>query len=140
MKLTKFKLGNSIFSRLVVTFLIIMVPIYMLAIRWKIMTQYDMNENMRQLQQRLLTIKNSSSYIKEVSVHVYPIGRTISSNAGVGALDNEKYQGIRVPSDVKGSQIISFHGGLFLSTFQEKSFSDDSPNYIINMHYFLKVL
>ena len=118
LKTNKVKLGNSIFSRLLITFLIIMIPIYMLsiymyrwgshtvkneisksaitqasfyleelekeierikilqydclndeylnklAIRWEVMDIYDTMESIRQLQLRLITIKNSSTYIK----------------------------------------------------------------------------
>ncbi|HEY5583156.1 MAG TPA: histidine kinase [Ruminiclostridium sp.] len=187
MNIIKLKLRNSIFSRLVVTFLIIMIPIYMLgiyiydwglytvkdeisksaiaqvsfyleglekeverikilqydclndeylnklAIRWEIMNLYDITESMRQLQQRLVTIKNSSIYIKNVSAHILPIGKTISSNNGMDAIDMEKYQGIRVPSGIKGAQIISFKGGLFLSTFQQRNLSNNKPLYLIEI-------
>src|SRR5690606_6831992 len=38
-----------------------------LAIRWEVMDIYDTMESIRQLQLRLITIKNSSTYIKNVS-------------------------------------------------------------------------
>lgn len=187
MKLAKLRLRNSIFSRLVVTFLIIMIPIYILgiyiyywgvytvkseiyksttaqvsfyleglekeierikilqydclndeylnklAIRWEIMDLYDRTESMRQLQLRLVTIKNSSIYIKNVSVHILPIKRTISSNNGVDDIDAEKYLNIRVPPGIKGAQIISFKEGLYLSTLQQNKLSAARPLYLIEV-------
>lgn len=178
---------KSIFSRLIVTFLIIMVPIYILgifiynwglntvkseiskstiaqasyyleglekeverikilqydclndmnlnklAIRWEIMDNHDIIQSINQLHQRLVTIKNSSIYIKNVCVHILPIGKTISSNTGVDDFDMENYQKIRISPGIKGAQIVSFRGGLFLSTCQVKNLKNFSPNYIINI-------
>ncbi len=183
LNVTKFR--ESIFFRLVVTFLIIMIPIYMLGIyifRWsmynvkneisktnmaqvsfyldgleleirrikilqydclndenlfklstrnKLMSKYETNESMRLLQQRLVTIKNSSNYIKNVSVHFYPIKKTISSNDGIDDFENEIYDNIRTSSNAKAGQIINYKGGLFLSTFQRNYVQ--SPDYIITI-------
>ncbi len=181
------KLNNSIFSRLVITFLIIMIPIYILAfyiynwglftvkseiskstiaqvsfyleglekeiermkilqydclndenlnklaIRSKIMSIYETTESMRLLQQRLVTIKNSSIYIKNISVHIPPINKTISSNTGLDDINTEKFRQIRVPPGLKGAQIISFKGGLFLSTIQNRDILNSNPLYLIEI-------
>ena len=141
MKIGKLQLNNSIFSRLVITFLVIIIPIYMLgiyiyywglrtvkneisksttaqvsfymqglekeierikilqydclndedlnklAVRWQVMDTYQRVDCMRRLQQKLAMIKNSSIYINDVSVHILPINKTISSNTGVDTLD-----------------------------------------------------
>lgn len=187
MNIPKIKLNNSIFSRLVITFLIIMIPIYILAfyiynwglytvkseiskstiaqvsfyleglekeiermkilqydclndenlnklaIRSKIMSIYDTTESMRLLQQRLVTIKNSSIYIKNISVHIPPINKTISSNSGLDDINTEKFRQIRVPPGLKGAQIISFKGGLFLSTIQNRDILNSNPLYLIEI-------
>ncbi len=104
-----------------------------LSARYRIMGQYEINESMRQLHQRLVTIKNSSNYIKDVSVHVNPIKKTISSNNGVNDLDNEMYENIRSASGIKGAQIIRYKEGLFLSTFQQNNNIKQSPDYIISI-------
>ncbi|NLY42953.1 MAG: histidine kinase [Clostridiaceae bacterium] len=183
----KFKFVNSIFSRLIIMFLIIMVPMYILAIyiykwgsntvkdqilnsiiaqtsyyierlekeverikilqydclndenlnklaiRWEIMDQYDINESMRQLQQRLFSIKSSSIYIKNVSVHIFPLDKTISSNTGVDPISYEGFKDMRVPVNMKGAQIIDNEGTLFLSTFQENSYINSNPLFIIDI-------
>lgn len=187
MKILKLSFKRSIFSRLVVTFLIIMIPVYMLgiylynwglrtikgeiskstiaqvsfyleglekeierikilqydclndeflnklAIRWEILSVYQRTESMRMLEQRLFTIKNSSRYIKSVSAHILPIRRTISTNHGVDDIDMERYQGVRVPNDIKGAQIINFKGGLFLSTSKQSYLQSYQPLYIIEI-------
>ena len=186
MKIVGLKLKNSIFSRLVITFLVIIIPIYglaiyiynwglctvkndiskstisqvsyylksvekkveiikilqydclndedlnKLAIRWQIMDKYDMNESMRRLQQKLVMINNSSYYIKNISVHILPIGKTISSNNGVDNINMQRFRKIRVPYGAKGAQFISYKGGLFLSTLQERA-ANNSPLYMIEI-------
>ena len=167
MDMWKLKPGNSVFSRLIIAFLIIMVPIYILgiyiyqwglntvksditkstisqasfylegleneierikilqydclndenlnklAIRWDIMDQYEVIEAISQLHQRLITIKNSSEYIKDISVHIYSIQRTISADSGISVLDIEKYVIFRVPYVTKGAQITAIKGVIF---------------------------
>ena len=179
--------GNSVFSRLVLVFLFIMIPIYILgiyiyqwglgtlkneisqsavsqasfylesledeierikilqydclndenlnklAIRWEIMDQYDINEAIRQLQQRLVSIHNSSEYIKDVSAHVFPIQRSISSTRGIAEFNKEKYLSIRAGKDNLGAQIISYKQGLYLSTLQEESIAPNYPFYLIEI-------
>jgi two-component system sensor histidine kinase YesM len=186
-KILKLSFKKSIFSRLVVTFLIIMIPVYMLgiylynwglrtikgeiskstiaqvsfylqdlekeierikilqydclndeylnklAIRWDVLSTYEKTESMRLLEQRLVIIKNSSRYIKNVSAHILPIKRTISTNRGVDDIDMERYQEIRVPKDIKGAQIINFKGGLFLSTSKKDYLPNYEPLYIIEI-------
>ncbi|HEX2945964.1 MAG TPA: histidine kinase [Clostridia bacterium] len=185
MKIGKLQLNNSIFSRLVITFLVIIIPIYVLgiymyywglhtvkdeitnsttaqvsfylqglekeierikilqydclndenlnklAVRWPIMDTYEQIDCMRQLQQKLAMIRNSSIYISDVSVHILPINRTISSNTGVDAIDLEKFHNIRVPAGIRGAQIINYKGGLYLSTLQEPG--ADASSYMIDI-------
>ncbi len=187
MQAYKLKHINSIFSRLVLTFLIIMIPIYglgiyiyqwglntvkneiskstiaqasfylegleneierikilqydclndenlnKLAIEWEIMDQYDIIESMRQLHQRLFTIQNSSEYIKKVSIYIDPIQRTITSEAGIETFNTEKYENMRAPFGKKGAQIISYEGGLYLSTLQERNYTSGNPLYLIEI-------
>ncbi len=181
------RINNSIFKRLVITFLVIMLPIYALgiyiyqwglhtveaeiqssavaqvsfyleglekeiermkilqydclndeylnklAIRWEVMDNYGIVESMRQLQLRLITIQNSSAYIKSVSAHIRPLGKTISSRSGVDALDEDKFLNIRVPSGVRGAQIVEYDGGHYLTTLQQDNFSSRNPIYMIEI-------
>jgi two-component system sensor histidine kinase YesM len=104
-----------------------------LAIRWDVLSTYEKTESMRLLEQRLVIIKNSSRYIKNVSAHILPIKRTISTNRGVDDIYMERYQEIRVPKDIKGAQIIDFKGGLFLSTSKQGYLPNYQPIYIIEI-------
>ncbi len=182
--ISKLKFNNTL-SRLVITFLLIMIPIYglgfyiynwglytvkgeiskssvsqvsfylqglekeiermkalqydflndenlnKLAIRSKIMSIYEKTESIRLLQQRLVTIKNSSVYIKNVSAHILPIKRTISSNNGLNDIDLMMFENIRVPEGLGGAQLINHNGSIYLSTLQKRDILSNNPLYSI---------
>lgn len=184
--MVKLKFQNSIFSRLVITFLIIIIPLYCLeiyiynsalrtvkseiskstvaqasfyleslekeierikilqydclndeqlnklAIRWKIMNEYEISQTLLQLKQRLVAIKNSSIYASDVNVHILPIEKTVSSNSGVDDIHINEYNDIFVPIGLKGAQIINYNDKLYLSTFQ-KSGGAARPLFIIDI-------
>lgn len=171
--MTKLSVKRSIFSRLVVIFMLIMIPIYILgvyvyywgirtvkqeisnstiaqqsfylrglekeiesiktlqydclndenlnklAVRWEVMDSYSRSESMRLLQQRLITIKNSSNYIKDVTADIMPIGKSISAVKGLNPIDMEEFEHIRAPAECVGAQIIYYRKGMYISTMQK---------------------
>ena len=104
-----------------------------LAIRYEVMDMYSITEALMQLQQRLVTIKNSSVYVNNVSVHILPIEKSVSSNTGVDPIDMKRYQSIRVPRELKGVQIIRYDNGLFLSTFSQSTSNVRNPLFLIEI-------
>lgn len=90
-----------------------------LAFQWEIIDDYDKIYSMKQLQQRLVTIRNSSPFIKDVTAHISPIGKSISANDSVNYIEWDKFKNIRVQQDEKGAQIIRFQDQLFLTTLNE---------------------
>ncbi|ACL75606.1 sensor histidine kinase [Ruminiclostridium cellulolyticum] len=184
--MVKLKMRNSIFSRLVITFMIIIIPLYSLgiyiygsslrtvkseiskstvaqasfyleslekeierikilqydclndeqlnklAIRWEIMSEYEISQTLLQLKQRLVAIKSSSIYVNDVNVHILPISKTVSSNSGVDDIHINEYNGIYVPAGLKGAQIINYNGQLYLSTFKKYS-GATKPLFTINI-------
>ncbi|WP_336771008.1 sensor histidine kinase [Paenibacillus sp. MMO-58] len=88
-----------------------------LAIRYTIMDDYEKMESMRKLHHRLVSIQNSNAYISNVSAHIYPIQKTISSKKSVGALNRDKFEALRIPEGMKGAQLLMYNGNLHLSTF-----------------------
>jgi two-component system sensor histidine kinase YesM len=87
-----------------------------LAIRYSIMDEYEMMESMRKLQQRLVTIHNSNSYIANVRAHILPIQKTISSTTSVSPIDRDKFERLRVPEGEKGAQLVQYEDKLYLTT------------------------
>lgn len=165
-----FSLRNSIFLRLLITFLLIMLPMWSfgvyiynwivqtaredisktavsqvayylsdmekeiermkllqysflededlneLALTWETMDTIGRTEHINNLLKRIYTIQNSSIYIQDVSVHIAPIGKTLSVD-GARNFDEERFLGIRSVFG-RGSQIIEWNGELYLSAFK----------------------
>lgn len=181
-----FSLRNTIFLRLIVTFLLIMVPILLFAVylyHWNVQTassditktaaaqsefyltdleneiermkmlQYSLleddnlnelvltwetmatiarTENMNSLIKRLYTVQNSSMYIKDVSVHIAAIGRTISAGDGVREFRTERFREIRSVFG-SGSQLIEWNGGLFLGAMKQRGIKGAEPLFTVEI-------
>ncbi|MBX4148451.1 sensor histidine kinase [Paenibacillus lautus] len=181
-----FSLRNTIFLRLIVTFLLIMVPILLFAVylyHWNVQTassditktaaaqsefyltdleneiermkmlQYSLledenlnelvltwetmatiarTENMNSLIKRLYTVQNSSMYIKDVSVHIAAIGRTISAGDGVREFRTERFREIRSVFG-SGSQFIEWNGGLFLGAMKQRGIKGAEPLFTVEI-------
>lgn len=181
-----FSLRNTIFLRLIVTFLLIMVPILLFAVylyHWNVQTassditktaaaqsafyltdleneiermkllQYSLleddnlnelvltwetmatiarTENMNSLIKRLYTVQNSSMYIKDVSVHIAAIGRTISAGDGVREFKTERFRDIRSVFG-SGSQLIEWNGGLFLGAMKQRGIKGAEPLFTVEI-------
>ncbi|MBP1894937.1 two-component system sensor histidine kinase YesM [Paenibacillus lactis] len=181
-----FSLRNTIFLRLIVTFLLIMVPILLFAVylyHWNVQTassditktaaaqsefyltdleneiermkmlQYSLledenlnelvltwetmatiarTENMNSLIKRLYTVQNSSMYIKDVSVHIAAIGRTISAGDGVREFRPERFREIRSVFG-SGSQLIEWNGGLFLGAMKQRGIKRAEPLFTVEI-------
>lgn len=181
-----FSLRNTIFLRLIVTFLLIMVPILLFAVylyHWNVQTassditktataqsvfyltdleneiermkllQYSLleddnlnelvltwetmatiarTENMNSLIKRLYTVQNSSMYIKDVSVHIAAIGRTISASDGVREFKTERFREIRSVFG-SGSQLIEWNGGLFLGAMKQRGIKGTEPLFTVEI-------
>lgn len=177
---------NTIFVRLIVTFLIIMLPIFLMGIylyqwiiqttsedisktavsqikfyltdlgneverikllqysliededlnaitlRWNTMNNIERTDKINILLKRMYAIENSSMYIKDVSVHISPISKSVSSVSGVSELDTEKYNGIRSAFGA-GGRIIAWKDGLYLSIAKQSAIQTKQPLFVIDI-------
>lgn len=180
-----FSLRNSIFLRLLVTFLLIMLPMWFLgayiynwivqtaredisknavsqiayylsdmeneiermkllqysllededlnelALTWEMMGTIERMEHINSLLKRIYTIQNSSIYIQDVSVHIAPIGKTLSVD-GARQFDEERFYGIRSVFG-HGSQIIEWKGGMYLGAFKPGGNKDAEPLFTVEI-------
>ncbi|UJF36382.1 sensor histidine kinase [Paenibacillus hexagrammi] len=106
---------------------------------WKTMDNIGRMDKINMLSKRLSMVQNSSMYIKEVSVHIGPISKSVSSLTGVGQFDAEKYDGIR-PVYGAGSQIIDWNDGLYLSALKQSTTEGNRPLFIIDIELDTKKL
>lgn len=104
-----------------------------LAIRNSIMNEYETVSSILQLHQRLITIKNSSSYIEDVRAHIPPIDKTIAASMAIDEVNLENFEQIRVPPDVMGAQIVVYRDELYLTTLQRDRFSGRNPLYSVEV-------
>lgn len=180
-----FSFKNSIFLRLIVTFLLIMLPIWLfgiyiynwivqtaredisktsisqieyylsdmeneierikmleyslledddlngVAFKWETIGLIEQTVHINSLLKRLYTIENSSMYIKNVSVHIASIEKTISID-GVGPLDEAHFHGIRSVYG-QGSQVIEWHGDFYLSASKPYGVRDAGPLFSVEI-------
>ncbi|MEK4329470.1 histidine kinase [Paenibacillus sp. FSL R7-0312] len=176
-----FSLRNTIFLRMIVTFLLIMLPILIfavylyqwivqtasadirssasaqtvfylsdmeneiermkllqysllededlnkLALTWETLPTIDRTENLNSLMKRLFIVQNSSTYIKDVRVHIMTIGRTVSSVGGVREIELKRFREIRSVFGDRGSQVIEWEGGLYLSAMKQRGIKGAEP-------------
>lgn len=181
-----FSLRNTIFLRLLVTFLLIMLPIVIsavylyqwvvrtasaditktaaaqsafyltdleneiermkllqfslledddlneLVLAWETMATIDRTDAMNSLMKRLYTVQNSSMYIKDVSVHIATIRRTMSALGGVRGFDAERYREVRSVFG-GGSHLIEWHGGLFLGAMKQRGSKGAEPLFTVEI-------
>lgn len=104
-----------------------------LANQYGIMSDYEIVNNMRQLQARLITIAYSSSYVNNVSAHIFSIDKTISSSGGVDNLDLAVYERMKASAGLRGAQIIRYEDGLYLTTVYPLNQNGQSSNYVIEI-------
>lgn len=182
-----FSLRNTIFLRLIVTFLLIMLPIIVfavylyqwilhtasadirtsataqtafylsdmeneiermkllqysllededlnkLALTWETLAVIDRTENLNSLMKRLFIVQNSSTYIKDVRVHIMTIGRTISSVGGVRELEMKRFREIRSVFGDRRSQVIEWDGGLYLSAMKQRGVKGAEPLFTVEI-------
>lgn len=167
----EFSFRNTIFIRLVATFLLIMVPIVLLgvyiyqwairttsedisrtaesqiafylndleneiermkllqyglledtdlnklAITWETMGTIDRMDKINSVVNRIIAIQNSSRYIRDVNVHIGPIGKTLSAQMGPGEIDTDKFKafGTEAVRQKVGTRLIEWNGELYLT-------------------------
>lgn len=103
-----------------------------LALTWRTMGTIDRMEHTNSLVKRLFTIQNSSKYIKNVSVHIATIERSVSASSGALPFDASRYYGIRSEFG-RGSQVIEWDGSLFLSAAKQSGTKGKEPLFTVEI-------
>ncbi|MCI1774963.1 MAG: histidine kinase [Paenibacillus lautus] len=65
-----------------------------MALTWEMMSTVDRKASLHYLLPRLVSIKNSSIYIKDVFVHIRGMDKTISAMTGMNAFDSRRYNNV----------------------------------------------
>lgn len=65
-----------------------------MALTWEMMSTVDRKASLHYLLPRLVSIKNSSIFIKDVFVHIRGMDKTISAMTGMNAFDSRRYNNV----------------------------------------------
>ncbi|MBP1965030.1 sensor histidine kinase [Paenibacillus aceris] len=104
-----------------------------MSLTWNTMDVFKRTEKINSLRKRLYAIENSSPYIKDVSAHIYPVSKTISSATGPRELDTDRYYGLPSALNSRNNGIIEWNGGLYLSVAKQSATYGNPPLFIIEI-------
>ncbi|WP_442789527.1 sensor histidine kinase [Paenibacillus sp. CAA11] len=89
-----------------------------IAVTWQQMDRVEQRRSINYVLRRLVSIKNSSAYVKDIYVHIPSINKTISANSAVHALERERYEQIRSMGGPGASRLVRQGDSLQLSAFR----------------------
>lgn len=186
-KLPAFSMRNSIFARLVFTYLIVIFPIILLGVylyqwsyqnasndttratvkqleyyldglnrevewmelqlfdtvedsglnklaaTWSLMDSAEQRESLNELLHRLTSFLNSSPYMKDVSVHIRPINKTVSAAAAVQPFDEIRFHTFNTQDGTKENRLQLWNDGLHLSASKQSGKKGEEPIFIVQI-------
>ncbi|NIK68082.1 MULTISPECIES: histidine kinase [unclassified Paenibacillus] len=103
-----------------------------LAVTWSLMDNADKKAGIDYLLHRFTSIKNSSVYIKDISVHIRTIQKSISSSNGVDEFDRLSFDFLHDEVDKKEGRLIRYNDALNLSAAKYGG-KEGEPIYIVQI-------
>ncbi|WP_276358136.1 sensor histidine kinase [Cohnella caldifontis] len=104
-----------------------------LSIAWETMDDIGRTEKIQSVLNRIFSLQNSSKYIYNVSVHIRPISKTLSSLNGAGRFEEERYRTIRTEFGESGTKLIEWKGDLYLSAAKLSAANEKNPLFTIEI-------
>lgn len=104
-----------------------------LAITWETMSDIERTESITTVLNRAFTLQNSSNYIRNVSIHIKPINKTLSSQSGAGDFEAERYEALRTTLVSRGTKPIDWTGNLYLNAAKPSGVKEKAPLFIIEI-------
>jgi len=98
------------------------------------MTLFEWSETVTRIQNKLLMIRNSSIYIKEVKAHFLTLGRTLSSNKSITETLDPDYEAVKPAYGSNDPGFISWQDRLFLGlSYPESELPDRKPSFVLSL-------
>lgn len=94
----------------------------------QVMNEYDKSVSMRRLQQRLVAIKSSSIYIKDVSLFISSLNSVVSSNKAVDTISREEFNKGRYSQYHNPPALFTINGGIYLEGWYPPSVIKEIDN------------
>ncbi len=104
-----------------------------LAITWETMDDIKRMESITSVLNRAFSLQLSSNVIRNVSVHIKPIAKTLSSLNGAGSFEEDRYHAIRPEHWGHTSKLIEWEGNLYLSAAKPSGGKDKEPLFTIEI-------
>lgn len=104
-----------------------------MALMWEQMNSVDRKVNLNDLLPRLVSIKNSSAYIKDVSVHVRSIDKTITAMTGINPFEEERYEEISRVSARPNSRPFRIGDSFHLAAFKQGAKKGQEPLFAVTI-------
>ena len=104
-----------------------------MALTWEMMSSVERRASLNDLLPRLVSIKNSSAYIKDVYVHMRTIDRTITAMTGINTFDVKRYDDIRSSMSPNNNRLVRIRNNLNLIASQYGAKKGDEPLFNIQI-------
>ena len=105
----------------------------MLSVASATMSNYEKQDAMKDVYEKLSVLKSSSSLISEVRVHVPAIQKTISTESGISDINTREFEGLSQFNSFKDAPIIKYEDGYYLSIIYPASYGDNAKPISYNM-------
>ncbi|MHA7966510.1 sensor histidine kinase [Paenibacillus sp. CAU 1782] len=102
-----------------------------MALMWEQMSSVDRKASLNDILPRLVSIKNSSAYIKDVDVHVRSIDKTITAMTGVNPFETERYEEINRVSARPNSRPFRIGDSFHLAAFKQGAKKGQEPLFAV---------
>ncbi len=102
-----------------------------MALMWEQMSSVDRKASLNDVLPRLVSIKNSSAYIKDVDVHVRSIDKTITAMTGINPFEVERYEDISRVSARPNSRPFRIGNSFHLAAFKQGAKKGQEPLFAV---------
>lgn len=111
----------------------------MLSIASETMSNYERQNAMKDVYEKLSVLQSSSSLINEVRVHIPAVQKTLSTDKGIMDINLKEFVDLSKYNSFKGSPIIKYEDEFYLSIVYPASYGDTLKpilyNMLINLSY-----
>lgn len=104
-----------------------------MALTWEMMSTVDRKASLHYLLPRLVSIKNSSVYIKDVFVHIRGMDKTISAMTGMNPFDSRRYNNVQVGKARGNARLLQIDDTLHLVAAKYGARKGEEPFLIVQI-------
>ncbi|MEK0313273.1 sensor histidine kinase [Cohnella sp. 56] len=104
-----------------------------LAVTWEMMDSVERRASLNYMVHRLTTFKSGSPYVKDIAVHVRPIGKTISAGNAVHDFEAPGYDYFSRMTGRDNDRLIRWNDALYLSAAKQTGVKGEAPLYIVQI-------